>query len=565
MSISMSKYVNITSGVGGNNNVATRQLSGCVFTPNPMVDPLIPLFFHSSADVGLYFGTLSEEYTRAVKYFGYVSPAIRNPSTLMFARYIKTDSPAAVYGKAGSYLYSTLQAATAGQVSFNFGGTPTLVTAGAFVVGAEYTITTVGNTSFTGLGATSNTVGTTFVATGAGTGTGTATTTGDIVTTIALTSSSSLADAAARMQTGLRLNADAHLSTCTVIYDAVAGRFIFTASPTGVATGPFSVTIPAGVTGNNDLAALLGWYAGNGAIVLSSSVAKSAVDSFTQAMILNDNFGSFCFTDTSAVTQSDLTAVATANAALNVMFMFSVKAKPLTWVAMQTALASIAGCGITYELDSLNEYPEMIPMAVEAAVDFSQRNGVTNFMFRQMAGYTPSVVDPTLANTLDANVVNYYGQTQKAGQLVSFYQNGVLTGLATSPQMMNVFCNEQWLKSHIQSLIVSLQLSLPEVSANTQGRGQLLAVIQSAVSQALFNGTISVGKPLTTSQQLYITNYTGDDLAWLQVQNIGYWLDMTIEQSVDAVSHLTIYTAVYSLVYSKNDAVRTVTGTHVLI
>ena len=84
MSISMSKYVNITSGVGGNNNVATRQLSGCVFTPNPMVDPLIPLFFHSSADVGLYFGTLSEEYTRAVKYFGYVSPAIRNPSTLMF-------------------------------------------------------------------------------------------------------------------------------------------------------------------------------------------------------------------------------------------------------------------------------------------------------------------------------------------------------------------------------------------------------------------------------------------------------------------------------------------------
>ena len=50
----------------------------------------------------------------------------------------------------------------------------TAVTAGNFVVGATYTIVTVGTTSFTGIGATANTVGVTFVATGAGSGTGTA-------------------------------------------------------------------------------------------------------------------------------------------------------------------------------------------------------------------------------------------------------------------------------------------------------------------------------------------------------------------------------------------------------
>ena len=563
MSIPMTKYVNITSGVGGNANVATRKLIGCVFTTNAMVDPLLPLFFQSADNVGLYFGTTSEEYLRAVKYFGYISPAIRAPQSIMFARYVKADSPAAIYGVRGSYVITALQAATAGLLSFNFGGTPTLVNAGSFVIGAEYTITSVGTTSFTGIGATANTVGVVFVATGTGTGTGTATTTGNIVQATNLSAASSLADAAAKLQTSLRTNVDAHLSTCTVSYDAVAGRFIFTASSAGVATGPFSV-VQIG-TGATDLASLLGWYAGNGAAVISSSVAKSALDSFTQTTIINNNFGSFCFTTASALTLSDWTAVATYNASLNVMFMFCILVTPLNYAATNAALVSIAGVGMTYQVASLNEYPEMIPMAVEAAVDFTQRNGVNNFMYRQMSGYTPSVTDPTLSNTLDAAIVNYYGQTQSAGQLVSFYQNGVLTGLSTAPQMMNIFCNEQWFKAYIAAAILSLQLSLPEISANTTGRGQLLALLQSAVNQALFNGTISVGKPLTTSQQLYITNLTGDNLAWMQVQNTGYWLDMTIQQSVDPISHLTIYTAVYTLVYSKNDAVRAVTGTHVLI
>lgn len=48
------------------------------------------------------------------------------------------------------------------------------VTAGAFVTGKKYRITTVGDTDFTAIGATASTVGVVFTATGAGTGTGTA-------------------------------------------------------------------------------------------------------------------------------------------------------------------------------------------------------------------------------------------------------------------------------------------------------------------------------------------------------------------------------------------------------
>ena len=56
------------------------------------------------------------------------------------------------------------------------------INAGSFVVGKEYTIKTVGNTSFTSVGAASNTVGVVFTATGAGSGTGVATVAEIVVT-----------------------------------------------------------------------------------------------------------------------------------------------------------------------------------------------------------------------------------------------------------------------------------------------------------------------------------------------------------------------------------------------
>ncbi len=48
------------------------------------------------------------------------------------------------------------------------------VTAGSFTIGKQYTIRSVGTTSFTSIGAVANTVGVLFTATGVGSGTGVA-------------------------------------------------------------------------------------------------------------------------------------------------------------------------------------------------------------------------------------------------------------------------------------------------------------------------------------------------------------------------------------------------------
>ncbi len=61
-----------------------------------------------------------------------------------------------------------------GETAFTTIFTNTTVTAGSFVTGTTYTIISVGSTDFTAIGASANTVGVVFTATGAGSGTGVA-------------------------------------------------------------------------------------------------------------------------------------------------------------------------------------------------------------------------------------------------------------------------------------------------------------------------------------------------------------------------------------------------------
>jgi hypothetical protein len=73
-----------------------------------------------------------------------------------------------------------------------------------------------------------------------------------------------------------------------------------------------------------------------------------------------------------------------------------------------------------------------------------------------------------------------------------------------------------------------------------------------------------VSKPLTVAQQIFIGEITGDPLAWHQVQTLGYWVDAVVVPFT-TIDNRTEYKVVYTLVYSKDDTVRKVEGTHALI
>ena len=288
--------------------------------------------------------------------------------------------------------------------------------------------------------------------------------------------------------------------------------------------------------------------------------AQEPLDAFLASVQASDNFGSFAWAY--PIIQAQALAVAQQNDTYNVKFMYTIGIAEADAASYYGALSGLSGVATTLA-PLTTEFPELLPSAILAATPYSKRNSVQNYMYQQ-AALTPSVSTDPVANSLDANRVNYYGRTQTAGQFIDFYQRGVMMGLATDPVDMNTYANEMWFKDAAGAAIMSLLLSLSRVSANSSGRGQLLAILQNVIEQATFNGTISIGKPFTTVQKLYIGQLTGDENAWQQVARIGYWLDCTL-QSFVTTDGRTEWKAVYTLIYSKDDAIRKVEGSHVLI
>lgn len=284
----------------------------------------------------------------------------------------------------------------------------------------------------------------------------------------------------------------------------------------------------------------------------------------TKSAQLSNNFGSFAFMDSIALTLTEVEEIATWNAAQNVMFIYCQSVTVANASAWSTALLGFAGTGLVLTTGVANQYPELMPAVILAATDYNAVNGTQNYMFQQFDTLTPTVTTTPLSNTYDSERINYLGQTQTAGQYLAFFQRGDLMGGSTAPIAMNVYANEMWFKDALTSKLMQLLLALPKVSANTRGKAQIMTVLQGAINLAVNNGTISVGKTLTDTQILYVTNQSGDNNAWQKVQSIGYWVTVTI-QSYTGSSGATEYKAVYTIIYSKDDCVRSITGSHVLI
>lgn len=500
--ISFKRYIDIVSGVGGGAAVSTRDLILRLFTNSTRVPSDGLIEMENAADVGTYFGTTSPEYLRAAFYFGFISKLITAPKRIAFARWADVVAAARIFGSAASRTVSQFTSVSTGSFSLTLGG---------------FTF------DITGLNFSS------------------ATTLSNIATTLQTAIQAKTAGGA--IWTG-----------ATVTYNATAQRFELV----GGATGAAPVATAAAATGT-DVRSLLGWDAT--AVFSPGVAAEEPLAAFIRSAESNDNFGSFAFVQT--LTAERISAVALQNDTYNVKFMYTVPVLAADAATLYAALSGLSGVAVTLA-PLTTEYPELLPSAILASTTYDRRNSVQNYMFQQ-ATLTPSVTTNANADSMDSYRVNYYGRTQTAGQFLDFYQRGVMMGLAADPVDMNVYANEMWLKDAAGAAIMGLLLSAARVPANSTGRGQMLAILQSVIEDATFNGTISIGKALTTQQKLYITNLTGDEQAWQQVYRLGYWLDGTMQSYVNSQTQATEWKFVYTLIYSKDDAIRKVEGSHVLI
>lgn len=499
MSISMTRYVDIVSGVGAAAGVSTRELIGRFYSENVLIPTGTVLEFESADDVLDYFGADSEEYDRAAFYFGWISKNITAPQKISFYRWPNADTFSQIFGKPATYAIGNFTSITTGDLTLVLGG-------------------------FT-----------------------------HHLTGIDLSGAGSLSAVATLIQTAIRAYSAGGVAwtSATVVYDSTRKSFNLTSG----LDGDDVVSVTAGSI--TDVAGPLGWL--TGAIYSDGANAQTVTEVLSASANISNNFGSFAFIPT--LTQDQIVDAATWNKTQDNMFVYSVPVTATCASSISAAVIDIGGATVTLSEES-DEYPEQVPMMIEAATDYTRRNSTQNYMF-QIFNLTPSVTTNEDANTYDALRVNYYGQTQSAGQLIKFYQRGLMMGLPVDPQDQNVYINEIWLKDAMGAALMTLLLALSKVSANSMGRSQVLATMQGIIDQALFNGTISVGKPLTTAQKLYISNATGSESAWQQVQNIGYWFDAVPTPYVD--SGVTKYKIVYTLIYSKDDIIRKIDGSDILI
>jgi hypothetical protein len=369
---------------------------------------------------------------------------------------------------------------------------------------------------------------------------------------VTIPASSTMSAAATLLQTALRAVVGVTVLTAsTVTYEPLNARFVVTGGSNDMVEIKFTSGLVTNAMGLS-----------NGTAIPGVSVSLVAEDSVSAMDNISTNYGAFLFIRKLALDK--VIPLAEANAAKNVAYMLLVGCKASEAESYSAALLSIASVGLTLVADINTDFDEQIPGALMAATNYNAKNGVINYMYRQVPNVAPKVTTTPLSDFYDKLRVNYYGRTQTAGQQIDFYQRGVLMGGATAPTDMNVHANEQWLKDVCAAALLTAQLTLNRISANRTGKGTILTTLQEPIDDALYNGVISVDKPLKTIQKLYITQMTGDDNAWQQVQGIGYWLDAWMESFVTPDGR-TEWQCVYTLIYSKDDAIRRVLGTHVLI
>ncbi len=501
--ISQNKYVDITSGVGGQAAVSAREPILRVYTASGLMPTGTVLEFSSAASVGEYFGFNSQEYAVSQAYFGFVSNQQQSPAKISFCADISN-------GKA-----------------------PFVRAASAPAVLASFKAVTDGSFTLSMAGLTSEISGLDFSAVNAY---------GDVAE-IVLTKIR-----AAQSESKMWTNA-------SFVFDPEQGVFSLTG---GEATEGAIVAISSGTSGT-DISTMLKMDEAS-APVISQGVAATAYGKMlSDALSLSNNYGTFTF-----LTQPDNEGIQqiaqwthTQNLAGG---MYLQPVAKDSYQTVQKLVSDYSGTALIADAFTPYSFAWLVPACVAAATNFNRVNGTQNYMYKQLSGVEPSVTTDEEYEALTKGRVNFYGSTQQAGTQIAFFQPGSLQG---EVEDMGVFMNELWLKDAATVEFLNYQLAVAKWPASSSGKAIGDGLLQGVIERAKHNGTIAQGKTLTSTQKAYITSLTGDEDAWRSVYSEGYYLYSQIVPVTTGGN--TVYEYQYTLVYSKGDSVRKVTGTHTLI
>ena len=292
------------------------------------------------------------------------------------------------------------------------------------------------------------------------------------------------------------------------------------------------------------------------------------ISAFQSVIDKTNNFGSFTFLDKNGQTPTaiaSLVEVAAFNESLNGKFWFIVNDVRGTQsyadvIAKATQFKDIAGTCFVSGKDILSGY---MPMSLFAATDYTSGTAIVH-MFKQFGNEEPTVTSESVYEAFNAAHVNFYGRTQTNGQQIDFYQRGYNTDGVDSA----VYCNELWLKSYCESLLMNLLMSTNRVPANNDGVAMVSVELMQACGMAVNNNVFSI-KTLSASDERTVrmllsniptaTVQDADDII-SGLNRLGYAQFVYLDQSESGEYYIHYY-----LFYGTADSIRYIKGDDILI
>ena len=364
MPISMKKYVDIKSGINNIRTATEKELIARIIYSSERLDPNKVYEFENLEQVSDFFGTDSDLYKIAEKYFSFINKYSRSPRKISFYRNW-TNGVYPAIASTEETNFETLKALTNGNLELK-----------------------IGNVSKS-------------------------------ITGIDLSSATDDEDIANILQTAIRNSADGTQSFATANVQALSNAYIISSGT----QEKVWIELTEETTLSNALNLHNGQEQTEGRV---SGTLEDVFKNCYK--VSNNFATFWVDGDYSATEISTLATYVAQNYPSEFMFVVPVTTSNYTTMQTALSNingVSLELCGDTEEEGKFNF---VLPMAITATTDYNKENGAVNYMFTQDNNMGIVVDSDDEVKQYDLLKINYYGRTQQAGQKRAFYQNGVLQG-----------------------------------------------------------------------------------------------------------------------------------------
>lgn len=452
-SIPASKLVAVIPGVlgTGGNPLALNAVFGSDSARIPIGTVYLAPGLQAVQD---HFGVNSPEAALAQVYFGGFSNATRLPGRLYFAQY--NAAPVAGYLRSGAFTGVPLTALQA--------------LSGALTVTIDGVVHTTA--------------------------------------AINLATATSFTNAAALITAGLAAGAVPSTAICT--YDAQLAEFVITSPTVGAASAVGFAT--------GTLSAGLLFTAATGAVLSPGAVAATPAGFLNGVTAVTQNWATFTttFHPDDATMLGFAAWVNGASPAGSERFAYvgettdvtlTAGPAPTSWAALT---ANFNGRVAVYSRANVDTYglQAAFVCGTAASINWAAINGRITFAFKGSSQISPTVTDLTAATNLEANGVNYYGAFATANTNFQLFQAGVISG---QWDWIDEYIDQIYLNSQFQLALLSYAAGANSIPFNDDGYTQLRGSMRAPITEALRNGSIRKGVPLSPAQVQALIAASGVD------------------------------------------------------